>query len=63
TALYELVSAGAETTLVRNVDPLRYQAVPTSTAAANSEEWGLVKLRYKEPRGRKSQLLEQPIVH
>ena len=63
TALYELVSAGAETTLVRNVDPLRYQAVPTSTAAANSEEWGLVKLRYKEPRGRKSRLLEQPIVH
>ena len=63
TALYELVSAGAETSLVRNVDPLRYQAVPTSTAAANSEEWGLVKLRYKEPRGRKSRLLEQPIVH
>jgi Ca-activated chloride channel family protein len=56
TALYELVPAGAPSPAM-GVDPLKYQAPGSSTAAARSSELMTVKLRYKEPTGAESKLL------
>ncbi|MBB4599438.1 Ca-activated chloride channel family protein [Hymenobacter luteus] len=57
TALYEVVPVGARAT----VDPLKYQSVPAPKANASAELL-TVKLRYKEPQGSKSQLLEQALI-
>ena len=60
TALYEVIPVGADTeTDVRTAGDLRYQQRDTS-AAARSGEWLLTRLRYKEPGGTTSQLIEQP---
>ena len=59
TALYEIIPAGAEgeTPLV---DPLKYQdSKPVS--GKFSDELLTIKLRYKDPKGGKSKLLEQPV--
>ncbi|WP_139925148.1 VWA domain-containing protein [Hymenobacter sp. DG01] len=56
TALYEVVPVGARST----VDPLKYQSVPAPKGSASAELL-TVKLRYKEPQGSKSQLLEQAL--
>ncbi|TGE09397.1 vWA domain-containing protein [Hymenobacter fodinae] len=57
TALYEVVPVGAPA----SVDPLKYQpATPTPTPAATAELL-TVKLRYKQPQGGSSKLLEQPL--
>ena len=57
TALYELMPPGTGSA---KVDPLKYQA-KTSTSAAQSGEWGMLKLRYKEPQGSTSKLIAEPI--
>ena len=48
------------------VDPLKYQASPATTATSvgksGSAELLTVKLRYKEPEGETSKLLERPFV-
>ena len=60
TALYELVPAG--TKLERPaVDPLKYQDKTKLTEAAHSDETMTVKLRYKQPDGDTSKLLERPV--
>ncbi|MEQ1751653.1 MAG: von Willebrand factor type A domain-containing protein, partial [Prosthecobacter sp.] len=69
TALYEIVPAnlkpGEPPTL--SVDPLKYQPqqlaapAPVTTAAPDSQEALTVKLRYKEPEGTTSKLLEVPL--
>jgi Ca-activated chloride channel family protein len=57
TALYEVVPVGARA----SVDPLKYQpATPTPTASATAELL-TVKLRYKQPQGSNSKLLERPL--
>jgi Ca-activated chloride channel family protein len=62
TALYEVVPADAESDVdIRGIDPLRYQ-----TPSANSErgargELAFVKLRWKQPDGDRSALLEHPV--
>ncbi len=59
TALYEIVPVGAEDDSP-SVDPLKYQdQKPVSGKYSN--ELLTVKLRYKEPKGGKSKLLEQPV--
>lgn len=59
TALYEIVPVGAEST-PSAVDPLKYQdTTPASEKFGN--ELLTVKLRYKDPQGNKSKLLEQPV--
>ncbi len=69
TALYEVVPAGIDMN-VPGVDPLRYQ---TSAETAGAEldrvenaphgnELMFVRLRYKEPHGKTSRLIEQPLV-
>lgn len=61
TALYEIVPAGQAIPAAPGVDPLKYQAPTQEAPAASSGEMMTVKLRYKEPDGETSQLLEFPI--
>jgi len=61
TALYEVVPAGGKVDLP-GVDPLKYQTEPKKTR--NKERAGellTLKLRYKQPDGDKSDLLEFPV--
>ncbi|MEO5719135.1 MAG: von Willebrand factor type A domain-containing protein [Chthoniobacterales bacterium] len=69
TALYEVVPTGSEANpaaSVPSVDPLKYQpepaAVATSLGKAGSPELLTVKLRYKQPDGETSKLIERPFV-
>ena len=60
TALYELVPAGGKVELP-DVDPLRYQTAPSANQNEQvSDELLTLKLRYKQPDGDTSQLLEFP---
>ena len=62
TALYEVVPVGVESPALGGVDPLRYQVVGGGTRQAASRELGFVKLRYKEPSGATSILLEETLM-
>ena len=63
TALYEIVPPGEA--VAAAVDPLKYQPEPkpTPVVSANATELMTVKVRYKEPTGDTSRLLEFPIRH
>lgn len=56
TALYELVPAGVEVPAAS--DPLKYQTPPKSSG---SGELLTVKVRYKDPDGERSRLIELPV--
>jgi Ca-activated chloride channel family protein len=61
TALYEIVPAdgGAGS---GGVDPLRYQNSRTATnRGGRGDELAFVRVRYKQPRGTESRLLERPV--
>lgn len=61
TALYEITLAGSPAV---SVDPLRYGTLPATQVVAGgdlAEELAWLKLRYKEPGGDSSHLLEQPV--
>lgn len=59
TALYELVPVGQP--IASGVDPLKYQQPPAvAPAATGSNESLTLKLRYKQPDGETSKLLEFP---
>lgn len=65
TALYEIVPVG-ESINAPGIDPLKYQQPPAVAVApggtvAASNETCTVKLRYKEPDGQTSRLLEVPV--
>ncbi|RED54000.1 vWA domain-containing protein [Aestuariispira insulae] len=57
TALYEVALVGSNGT---KVDPLRYSDPAVLTASQN--ELAFIKVRYKEPEGKKSKLLEYPVM-
>lgn len=57
TALYEVTPANSP---ARLTDPLRYGA--GVTAGPDSDELAFVRLRYKQPGGGHSQLIEQPVL-
>lgn len=61
TAFYELVSVG-QSVNSPGVDPLRYQQTPQPASASASNEILTLKLRYKQPDGDASRLLEFPVV-
>jgi len=58
TALYEISLVGGEGS---RVDPLRYQSKPAFAEDVSRSELAFVRLRYKEPDGDVSKLLEQPV--
>lgn len=65
TALYEVVPVGVEVP-VADVDPLKYQKNEDQVEnklsdAAKTDELLTLKLRYKEPTGEKSKLIEIPV--
>ncbi len=59
TALYEIIPAGSDSE-TPSVDPLKYQESKTVSGKYKNELL-TVKLRYKEPDGGKSKLLEQTV--
>ncbi|MCL2119951.1 MAG: DUF3520 domain-containing protein, partial [Planctomycetaceae bacterium] len=61
TAFYELVSPEDAKNLP-NIDPLKYQAPMDSTPGETSNELLTLKLRYKEPEGDTSKLMEIPVL-
>ena len=64
TALYEIVPVGVESDVrVGGVDSLRYRRPATSARPARDagDELAFVKVRYKEPDGAASRLLEHPV--
>jgi Ca-activated chloride channel homolog len=61
TALYEVVPVGA-TPVALYGDSLSYQQVSLKPSAAHSAELLTVKLRYKDPKGSTSRLLQSPVV-
>lgn len=61
TVLYEVVPFGSKED-VRGVDPLKYQTTKISPEAFRSREMLTVKLRYKDPDGSVSKLVERPLV-
>ena len=63
TALYEIIPVGARTDVkVEGVDALRYQAPPARDGATSTNELLFVRLRYKQPDGDVSKLLERAVV-
>jgi Ca-activated chloride channel family protein len=60
TAFYEIVPAGEKIDLP-GVDPLKYQRTVKPAEENASDEMLTVKLRYKQPDGDKSKLLEFPV--
>ena len=61
TALYEVVPVGATPVAVGD-DSLTYQHVTLRPEARRSSELLTVRLRYKDPQGTSSRLLETPVV-
>jgi len=59
TALYEIIPNGANE-IAPSVDPLKYQKSQL-ISEKNAKELLTIKLRYKEPDGNKSKLLEQVV--
>jgi len=61
TALYEVVPAGVQVPR-GEVDPLRYQPQPDDPPFSEfNDELMFVKVRYKDPDGARSKLLQQPV--
>lgn len=58
TALYEIIPADSEEKLA-SVDDLKYQVVMIPVNAIESQELANIKLRYKQPDGKVSKLIEQ----
>jgi Ca-activated chloride channel family protein len=61
TALYEIVPAGTDVPGVKKVDDLKYQSKTIPNANATTGELLTVKIRYKQPDGKTSKLLSQPV--
>ena len=60
TALYEIIPQGVKSDFLTKVDPLKYQKKPQ--LAEDAKELCTIKLRYKQPEGDKSQLIEKPVM-
>jgi Ca-activated chloride channel family protein len=64
TALYEVIPVGIKSTFAGSVDDLKYQAQNSKPVLlkGNGKELMTVKLRYKEPDGEVSKLIEQSVI-
>ncbi|RYG16493.1 MAG: DUF3520 domain-containing protein [Chitinophagaceae bacterium] len=61
TAIYEIIPVGVKSSFVGSVDDLKYQKNDKKVTAANSQDLLTIKLRYKEPDGNKSKLIEKAV--
>jgi Ca-activated chloride channel family protein len=61
TALYEIIPAGVDSRFLEDVDPLRYQPAGDRNSNRHDGEMLMVKLRYKDPDGDVSKLIEHSI--
>lgn len=62
TALYEVIPVGIKSTFSGSIDDLKYQSNNKPVVLGNSKELLTVKLRYKQPDGNVSKLIEQPVI-
>ena len=62
TALYEVIPAGVKDTFTKSVDPLKYQFNNGEIADESSPEIMTIKLRYKEPAGETSKLIQNAVI-
>lgn len=64
TALYEIIPVGVKSSFIATVDDLKYQKQEDDKKVTilPSNEIVNIKLRYKQPEGTKSQLIEKPIL-
>lgn len=63
TALYEIIPAGVKSSVLDSVDQLRYQKpVKQKVETAFNGELINIKLRYKQPDGEVSKLLQHPVI-
>jgi Ca-activated chloride channel family protein len=60
TALYEIIPEGVKDTFIKKVDPLKYQA--NLGEMGDSPEIMTIKLRYKEPTGDVSKLIQRSVL-
>jgi Ca-activated chloride channel family protein len=59
--LYEVIPVGVKDSFIKSVDQLKYQ-LDEKKVAVNSEEIMTIKLRYKEPGGEISKLIQQSVL-
>ncbi|NRF38687.1 VWA domain-containing protein [Pedobacter foliorum] len=62
TALYEVIPIGVKSAFSGSVDDLKYQSNNKPVIMGNNKELLTVKLRYKQPDGNVSKLIEQPVI-
>jgi Ca-activated chloride channel family protein len=64
TALYEIIPVGVKSSFIATVDDLKYQKQEDDKKVTilPSNEIVNIKLRYKQPEGAKSQLIEKPVL-
>lgn len=65
TALYEIIPVGVKSNFIATVDELKYQKPQDDLQVhkAPTDEIVNIKLRYKQPDGDASKLIEKPVVH
>ncbi len=61
TALYEIIPVGENSDFLKRADTLKYQQEEKFSPSAFSKELMTVKLRYKQPDGAVSKLMEVPV--
>jgi len=61
TAIYEVVPVGSGSSIIGNVDPLKYQKNKPRPTATKNNELATIKFRYKTPQGSKSKMIESVI--
>jgi Ca-activated chloride channel homolog len=62
TALYEIIPVGENSDFLKHVDTLKYQQEEKFSASAFNKELMTIKLRYKQPDGAVSKLMEVPVI-
>jgi len=62
TALYEVIPTGSTEPAQGDIDPLKYQQTATTNDGILHKEVMTIKLRYKEPDGNESKLIEHPVL-
>ncbi|MFA4867264.1 MAG: von Willebrand factor type A domain-containing protein [Pedobacter sp.] len=62
TALYEIIPTGVKSSFAGAIDDLKYQENKKTKTNGNSREMLTVKLRYKDPNGHTSKMIQENVV-